>query len=217
MVETTLGSKPSAYFVRLHLHRMGRRGDLVTRFASPARSYWNLAWHLCLSRQKVRNKTQRVVGMAKALDVARYLIHLANSEDEPDLLTHLRLQKLLYYCQGWFLGLTSRQLFPERIEAWVHGPVVVSLYPHFADYGFCSIPPDSFPFDETQTTLSDGEREFVESVWQVYREYSGSSLREMTHSEATWLDARRGLQPAERGSSEITADAMREFFKKQAV
>ena len=33
--------------------------------------------------------------MARAIDVANYLINLAAAEDEPQFLTHLQLQKLL--------------------------------------------------------------------------------------------------------------------------
>ena len=63
--------------------------------------------------------------MAKAVEVARFLAYLAANDVEPDYLTNLRLQKLLYYVQAWSLVLRkSADFFQERIEAWVHGPVV---------------------------------------------------------------------------------------------
>lgn len=79
--------------------------------------------------------------MGKALDVARYLIGLAAGEKEPDLLTHLRLQKLLYYVQGWHLGVFGRRMFDARIEAWTNGPVVREVFPSFADCKSEVIPP----------------------------------------------------------------------------
>ena len=66
--------------------------------------------------------------MSKALSVAKFLLELAEREDEPDRLSHLRLQKLLYYTQGWSLALRDKALFKDRIEAWAHGPVVKKLY-----------------------------------------------------------------------------------------
>ncbi len=39
--------------------------------------------------------------MAEAVDIARYLIKLAAAEPEPEYLSHMRLQKLLYYVQGY--------------------------------------------------------------------------------------------------------------------
>src|SRR5262249_50830431 len=50
-------------------------------------------------------------GVAQAIDVARYLIQLAAAEDEPELLSHLRLQKLLYYVQGWSLAQRRAPMF----------------------------------------------------------------------------------------------------------
>ena len=42
------------------------------------------------------NKTKgRTDHMASAINVATYLIHRAEREDEPEYLSHLRLQKLL--------------------------------------------------------------------------------------------------------------------------
>lgn len=150
--------------------------------------------------------------MAKAIEVARYLIQLAASEDEPDLLSHLRLQKLLYYVQGWSLAMRGKAMFRERIEAWAHGPVVRSIYPVFADYGFESIPPDRFI---GPTSLEPAEEQFIASVWKSYKGFSASCLREMTHQEAPWRDARAGLDPAARCDRQITVEAMRDFFSHQ--
>ena len=149
--------------------------------------------------------------MASALDVARYLIHLAAEESEPDYLSHLRLQKLLYYVQGWSLAIRKKPMFSSRIEAWANGPVVKSLYPHFAGHGFSPIPPDDV---EQPKALSDKEKVFVESVWEAYKGFSATSLRDMTHQEAPWCDARRGLEPAERSNREITRESVRAFFTK---
>ena len=34
----------------------------------------------------------------------------------------MKLQKLLYYMQGYHVGALAQPLFPEDIEAWAHGP-----------------------------------------------------------------------------------------------
>jgi hypothetical protein len=43
-------------------------------------------------------------------------------------LSHLKIQKLLYFAQGWHLAFFSCPLFEDPIEAWRHGPVVNSIY-----------------------------------------------------------------------------------------
>lgn len=39
-----------------------------------------------------------------------------------------KLQKLLYYAQGWHLAVTDRRLFAEDLEAWAEGPVIRSVW-----------------------------------------------------------------------------------------
>ena len=63
-------------------------------------------------------------------DAAKYFLAQV-SEDAGDLISNLKLQKLLYYAQGFHLALYDQPLFPEAIEAWTHGPVVPDLYRHY--------------------------------------------------------------------------------------
>ena len=146
--------------------------------------------------------------MSKAFDVARRLIHLAVAEDEPDYLTHMRLQKLLYYVQGWSLALRSKPMFDEEIQAWAHGPVVVAVYPRFADFKDSPITPDGYP----NPVLKKSDGEFVQEVWEAYKGYSASSLRAMTHRESPWKNARKGCKPADTCHTVIPHGAMRKFF-----
>jgi uncharacterized phage-associated protein len=151
--------------------------------------------------------------MARAIDVAKFLLYLAANEDEPDFLSHLRLQKLLYYVQGWSLALRDRPMFDERIEAWANGPVVRALYSTFANYGFQPIPPEHF---DDGAELTDEEAEFIVSVWESYKGFSASSLWKMTHLEPPWVEARNGYGPADRCDNPIGHDSMRQFFVSEA-
>jgi len=147
--------------------------------------------------------------MATALDAARFLIYAAAAEDEPELLTNLRLQKLLYYAQGWYLAAEDRPLFPEGIEAWASGPVVPDVYAEFQRFGTQGIPyPEVVPAEN----LTPAEEQHLRDVWQSYREFSAVRLRELTHADAPWRDARLGLGPLDRGAKSITAKAMRAYF-----
>ena len=59
--------------------------------------------------------------MANVQDVAKFFIGLANDQavsNQGDLMTNLRLQKLLYFAQGWYLARYGKPLFQEEIEAW---------------------------------------------------------------------------------------------------
>lgn len=64
--------------------------------------------------------------MVKPQDVADYFIWLAN--DSGSFISNLKLQKLVYYAQAWYLAIYGQSLFDEDFEAWVHGPIIPSLY-----------------------------------------------------------------------------------------
>jgi len=149
--------------------------------------------------------------MPKAIEVARYLVNLAATEDEPDYLTPLRLQKLLYYVQGWSLAIRERPMFSERIEAWANGPVVRDVYREFSAFARRSIVPEDVE-TESGPDLTDEEKEFIHSVWEALKGHSASSLWKMTHEEPTWLNARNGAAPTDRCDEEISHESMRTFF-----
>jgi uncharacterized phage-associated protein len=147
--------------------------------------------------------------MAKAIDIARLLIKLAADEEEQEQLTHMRLQKLLYYVQGYSLAYRGRPMFAERIKAWRHGPVVPEVYPCFANYGSAPIA----LHEAKPVELDPEDEEFVVAVWESYRIYSPIALRNMTHRETPWKNARRGLTANDPSVTEITTESIEEFFK----
>ena len=50
-------------------------------------------------------------------------------------LTNLKLQKLVYFVQGFSLALVDHPMFREDIYAWTYGPVIPSLYKKLKRYG----------------------------------------------------------------------------------
>ena len=57
-----------------------------------------------------------------ANDIARYILTLSTPE-VGDIISNLKLQKLLYYVQGFHLAIENEPLFMEDIQAWQYGPV----------------------------------------------------------------------------------------------
>src|ERR1700744_6380025 len=106
--------------------------------------------------------------MATALDVAKYILLISNDEDGT-LISNLKLQKLLYYCQGFSLAMLGRPLFDARIKAWEHGPVVPEVYKVYREAGAGSIPP---PTDFDANSLSVEDRSLINEVYNVYGQFS---------------------------------------------
>jgi uncharacterized phage-associated protein len=128
-------------------------------------------------------------------------------------MSHLRIQKLLYYAQGLSLAYRGRPAFPEEIQAWRHGPVVPDVWRVFSAYRYGQIPDhEAISFD-----LGDDDAEFITSVWEGYRRYSASALRKMTHRESPWKDARAGLSNDAPSNRPITTESMRQYFEQHCA
>ncbi|MEJ1390058.1 MAG: DUF4065 domain-containing protein [Candidatus Sedimenticola sp. (ex Thyasira tokunagai)] len=137
-------------------------------------------------------------------DIADYFLSLVK-EDEGDLVSNLKLQKLVYYAQGFSLAMNDKPLFEEPIEAWQHGPVCVELYHRFKDYGGGAIPPVQVDLSE----YDDDTQELLNEVNRIFGQFSAWKLRNLTHEEPTWLNA------YEKPDDTITQKAMKDYFKTQ--
>ncbi|MED4588905.1 MULTISPECIES: Panacea domain-containing protein [Priestia] len=100
-------------------------------------------------------------------------------------ITHLKLQKLVYYAQAWSMAIHGRPVFNSELEAWLHGPVSRELYREYRDYGSREIP----PVDKINFQINPEDLEVLEGVWKLYGEYDGKYLETLTHKESPWLNA----------------------------
>lgn len=143
----------------------------------------------------------------KALDIAKKLVFKAQN-DEPnggERLTNLKLQKLLYYQQGFHLAVFGTPLFEEDIEAWMYGPVVPIVYNEYSSYGSSSLPEV-----RESISLSDDEEELFNEVYDAYRDFSAIGLMNRTHKETPWAS----VSPHDRGTI-ISQESMRKYFLTQ--
>jgi len=125
--------------------------------------------------------------MAKVRDVAHFFIDLAtrqNNAEMGDLMTNLRLQKLLYFAQGWHLARFGRPLFDAQLNAWDFGPVVPEIYHEYKTNGRCGI---SETFDLPQDAFTPSELELLLDVVREYADRSTSALVTLSHKpDAPW-------------------------------
>lgn len=100
-----------------------------------------------------------------AFHIAQYFIDRCHEERRRgnyQSLTNLKLQKLLYYSQGFYLAIYNKPLFPDRIEAWVHGPTVPSVYKRLQRYGYNTIPEGVNVFIDEDTGKSYSDTHLIE-------------------------------------------------------
>lgn len=134
---------------------------------------------------------------------------LLNSvENGGELTTNMKLQKMLYYQQGFHLAYFGTPLFDEDIEAWMYGPVVPSMYEKYKTCGRNGIEPDyttPFSFNEKE------ELALFNEVCKVYGAYSAIGLMNMTHEEMPWKST-----PTGEGEEHIIhKEKMQSFFRKR--
>ncbi|HDR7585532.1 hypothetical protein BW899_06625 [Bacillus mycoides] len=142
--------------------------------------------------------------MANVRDVAKYFIHLS---DESPLyaITPLKLQKLVYYAQGYHLRDTGKPLFKEDLLAWDHGPVVRKLYDDYKHLGYFTIAHE--PFEDFEEKLNRKESKTIREVREKYGRLDGKFLEELTHQEDPWLyTGRNGV---------IDTDVIKKYFTRQ--
>lgn len=137
-------------------------------------------------------------------DVANLLLVSAESIGEGELMTNMKLQKMLYYQQGFHMALFNTVLFDEDIEAWMYGPVVKSVYEKYKSYGKNGIPGDK---NNIMAFNDKREAALFAEVNKVYGKFSAIGLKDMTHQETPWQSVPTGE------GSVIPKEIIKEFFK----
>lgn len=137
----------------------------------------------------------------KALDIANKIISKTDLE-HGDTISNLKLQKMMYYQQGFHLAYFGTPLFDEDIVAWQYGPVVPSVYQEYK-----SFESNSISTSKEGIALSDDEEELFNNVYEEYNQFSAVALMKMTHEETPWKTTEI--------NSVISRDKMAAFFKTQ--
>jgi len=131
--------------------------------------------------------------------VANYFLNKALAQERS--LTHMQLQKLIYFAHGWRLGIKGDPLINERVEAWKYGPVVPSVWHEFKAFGSKPITRCATDFrivdagsssgldtldlsDIVTPSIDDDDeevRKLLDRVWSVYGTWSGIQLSSASH------------------------------------
>lgn len=135
-------------------------------------------------------------------------------------MSHLKLQKLLFYCDAYHMAYFDSELIADKFEAWVHGPVSRRVYDSFkdksvlfADLAFEQLnAPDP---DADFANLSSSQQQFINEVLDDLTTWSDIDLETATHREQPWIQARQGYAPGDKCSVQISKPLTREFYKAE--
>ena len=116
-----------------------------------------------------------------AHEVALWILSEAKNHDI--LISHMKLQKLLYYAQASFIAMTGEPLFHNSIFAWQHGPVVPDVYRSFSKFGSSAI------HDVEDVAPPERFKPFIDNLLKDKGRLSAHELRNLSHNEDTWYQA----------------------------
>lgn len=141
--------------------------------------------------------------MATIFDVAKYIL------EKMGKVSTWKLQKLCFYSQAWTIAWGEPPLFNEDFQAWSNGPVCYELFRQHQ--GMFNITADSLQVGDS-SKLDDVQKENIDIIIRDYGDRLAFDLREQTHGEAPWKDARGDLPDGAACQNIITKEAMGEYY-----
>jgi uncharacterized phage-associated protein len=151
-----------------------------------------------------------------AAKIANFFLTMGDRESVP--ITPLKLQKLVYFAHGWYLGLTGESLLAEPVQAWKYGPVVPTLYHEFKEFGNNPIKRRTHDFQPTDLSLPEmlAAKGLLERVWAVYSKYTAVQLSALSHeTNGPWHQTVALMQDGNIQSAPIPTELIRAHFARQ--
>ncbi len=166
--------------------------------------------------------------------IANYFLERARLEGKP--LDQMKVQKLVYFANGWHIAIKGPPLIDEQVEAWRYGPMIQSLRDAFRQYGDQPIEaPASYLVPRAGVNMFDAIEEVVptiemasspdlvfvrallDRVWQVYGKYTGIQLSNMTHEPGSpWDQVHASYDGEIPKRTDIPVEMIREHFRSLA-
>ena len=137
--------------------------------------------------------------MYDANNIADYVLVYGDKHNY--FLSNLKLQKLLYMIQAYFLIVKDKPCFFNPIEAWDFGSVVPEVYSCYKFFGSTTIPAPKYKnFDITKK-----DKKLINEVVDEFKEYTSVDLMKLIHNQTPY-------QEAFKNKTVISIDSLRRFF-----
>lgn len=140
-------------------------------------------------------------------DAAAYILSRFDTS-----LSTMKLQKLIFFSQGWTLALLGRRLVQTTFEAWKWGPVSYDLYHlHAGQYSVSEIPGGN------ALNVYGNNKLVIDAVIRNYGGLSGMQLGDLTHLPGTpWSVVRKqnGIGEGDASRVPIPDSMICEYFSR---
>lgn len=133
---------------------------------------------------------------------------LAQSSEELPI-THLALEKLLYFVQSWSITLNGEWMFEDDCQAWVHGAVYPRVYEMFKGFGYQPLPKVN-----SEIRLSADDIKILNLVKTCYFDvYNAKTLEKICHLEEPYKEARKGYLEEQVSQEIINKERIKNYYK----
>ena len=153
------------------------------------------------------------IAVDNILDGAKWFLHT-----QP--MTHKKLQKLLYFSYGIYLVQNNtneeqieKTLFVNKFEAWVHGLVDPTVYALFKNSGINLLSLESIDTYNFDVDVINALNKTIE----LYGDYSADELENISHNQAPWKNARRGIDSMDSSNNPLLDSDIYKTFKKELI
>lgn len=139
-------------------------------------------------------------------------------------MSHLKLQKVLYYMQAWHATYFKDGLYENGVlpEAWVNGPVYRQVYHQYKTNGSDDLTSTVEGDAEagidgtlTELRLNDNQKKLLIEVLEAYSILPPERLVGLTHREKPWRAAREGYEAFDNCSEKISLQSMIDCYSKR--
>lgn len=113
-------------------------------------------------------------------DVVDYIIKFHNDRDV--IITHLKLQKLLYFVQIYFLLQTGYRCFNNDLVAFDYGPVVIDVFKKYKGVG-------RQPLICDKNVVNLEGNNLIDDICDKFLKYSANELVDLTHGQKPYREA----------------------------
>lgn len=127
--------------------------------------------------------------------------------DAGEAMTPLKVQKLLYFSQAYYLANYGKPLFDADFEAWAHGPVIPSVF-----YEYAHLKWEAIPASDSPPKIEKSVQTYLEHVYRQFGKFSGKELERISHAHEPWIKARGDLPPEARCNEIIPKNHIEEFY-----
>lgn len=146
----------------------------------------------------------------KVIYIAKYFQTKIDS-DFGKVITQLKLQKLLYFAQAWYLAFNKKALFDDVFQAWAYGPVLSDVYTSYRTYGKECLPKESLSHIKN---ISMDETSFLDDIWNAYGIFDAGYLVDISHKDKPWIDVRGSRNKFERCSDSISTNEIKDYYSE---